>query len=201
MLKALEKFGFGPSFLRWVKTLYTNIRSSVCNGGWVSGKISLGRGVRQGCPLSEGMWIGKYRESKEMPSGMSWPSNPIKALGIYFGNDSTICEYLNWEHKIGNIKKLLDIWKRRKMTLIGKILILKSLVIPKIVYTASVLSSPDEIISKVKSKFVWDNKPDKIKRNTLIYNQGCLKMPDIKSLRTALLARWSYRLANHSFEK
>ena len=146
---------------------------------------------------TEGMWIGKYRESKEMPSGMSWPSNPIKALGIYFGNDST---------KIGNIKKLLDIWKRRKMTLIEEILILKSLVIPKIVYTASVLSIPDETISKVESilyKFVSDNKPDKIKRNTLIgdYNQGGLKMPDIKSLRTTLLAKWAYRLTNHSFEK
>ena len=152
------------------------------------------------------MWIGKSRESKEMPFGMSWPSNPIKALRIYFGNDSTICQYLNWEHKIGNIKKLLDIWKRRKITLIGKILILKNLVIAKLVYTASVLSILDDIISKVKSmlyKFVWDNKPDKIKRNTLIgdYNQGGLKMPDIKSLITALLAKYAYRLTNHSLEK
>ena len=132
-----------------------------------------------------------------MPSGMSWPSNPIKALGIYFGNNSTICEYLNWEHKIGNIKKLLDIWKRRKMKLIGKIIILKSLLIPKIVYTATVLSISDETISKVESmlyKCVWDNKLDKIKKNTLIgdYNQGGLNMPDIKSLRTALLAKCAY---------
>ena len=84
------------------------------------------------------------------------------------------------------------------MKLIGKILILKSLLIPKIVYTATVLSISDEIISKVESmlyKCVWDNKPVKIKRNTLIgdYNQGGLKMPDIKSLSTALLAERAYR--------
>ena len=57
MLKALDKFRFGPSFLRWVKTPCTDINSSVCNGGWVSGKISYGREVRQGWPLSAILFI------------------------------------------------------------------------------------------------------------------------------------------------
>ena len=52
-------------------------------------------------------------------------------------------------------------------------------------------------------KFVLDNTPDKIERNTLIddYNQGGLKLSDIKSLRTALLAKWAYRLTNLHLEK
>ena len=41
-----------PSFLKWIKTFYTNISSCVVNNGYSSEFFSLQRGVRQGCPLS-----------------------------------------------------------------------------------------------------------------------------------------------------
>ena len=43
---------FGPSFLNWIKTFYTNIYSCVVNNGYLSEFFSLQRGVRQGCSLS-----------------------------------------------------------------------------------------------------------------------------------------------------
>ena len=48
----LECMGFGPSFCKWVQTLYAGVQSSVIVNGHLSGFFNLQRGVRQGCPLS-----------------------------------------------------------------------------------------------------------------------------------------------------
>ena len=52
LFKVLNTMNFGPSFLNWIKTFYSNISSCVVNNGYSSEFFSLQRGVRQGCPLS-----------------------------------------------------------------------------------------------------------------------------------------------------
>ena len=46
------KMGVGESFIRWVRRLYTDVRSSVLVNGYTSRPFKPSRGVRQGCPLS-----------------------------------------------------------------------------------------------------------------------------------------------------
>ena len=52
LFKVLNIMNFGPSFLNWIRTFYSNISSYVINNGHSSEFFSLQRGVRQGCPLS-----------------------------------------------------------------------------------------------------------------------------------------------------
>ncbi|PJE77613.1 hypothetical protein CI610_03460 [invertebrate metagenome] len=52
MFSCLDKFGFGRSFIKWVKVLYTNIKGCVKNNNWLTGSYVVSRGIRQGCPLS-----------------------------------------------------------------------------------------------------------------------------------------------------
>ncbi|KAL7852927.1 hypothetical protein SRHO_G00187120 [Serrasalmus rhombeus] len=44
--------GFGPNFLRWLKTFYTEVGSRVSINGHLSDLVPQESGVRQGCPLS-----------------------------------------------------------------------------------------------------------------------------------------------------
>ena len=57
MLKTLLTFNFGPFFVRWIRTFYQNITSSVMNNGFSTGPINIRRGVRQGDPLSAYLFI------------------------------------------------------------------------------------------------------------------------------------------------
>ena len=49
---ALKKYNFGPKIIKWIKTCYQNIFSTVINNGFTSGWFGIYRGVRQGCSLS-----------------------------------------------------------------------------------------------------------------------------------------------------
>ena len=77
-------------------------------------------------------------------------------------------------------------WSARNLTLLGKIAILKSLVVSQIVYLLSSLPSPPGVIKEINCllyDFLWDSKGDKIKRTEMIneYNKGGLKMIDLQS--------------------
>ena len=52
LFTTLAKMGFGDSFIRWVRLLYTDVRSSVLVNDYTSRPFKPFRGVRQGCPLS-----------------------------------------------------------------------------------------------------------------------------------------------------
>ena len=57
LFKCLEAFGFGPSFIKWIRTIYNDISSCVKVNGFISAPFSLTRGVRQGCSLSALLYV------------------------------------------------------------------------------------------------------------------------------------------------
>ena len=57
LFKILEKFNFGQSFINWVRIFYTDISSCIMKNGIATPLFSVGRGVRQGYPLSPYLFI------------------------------------------------------------------------------------------------------------------------------------------------
>ena len=57
LFKVLNAFNIGPSFIQWIRTLYSNISSCIINNGFTSDYFAVGRGVRQGDPLSPLLFI------------------------------------------------------------------------------------------------------------------------------------------------
>lgn len=52
LFEVLQKFGLGPEFIRWIRLLYSAPMARVLVNGIASEAFRLGRGTRQGCPLS-----------------------------------------------------------------------------------------------------------------------------------------------------
>ena len=111
--------------------------------------------------------------------------------------------FLNFGEKILNLEKTLNTWQRRNLTLYGKINIVKTLGISKLIYSASVLPVPDHYIQEINKlifNFIWAGKPPKIKRNTIIGEKkdGGLKMCDFKIMEKALKITWVNRIQDES---
>ena len=97
--------------------------------------------------------------------------------------------------KVEKIRKILSYWKYRRLTLLGKITVLKSLASSQLVYLPSPLPSNYNALNQINKlfyQFLWNGKGDKIKRKIMIndYFDGGLKMIDLISFNKALKTTW-----------
>ena len=260
LLKVLNAFNFGPSFIQWIRTLYTNISSCIINNGFTSDYFAVDRGVRQGDPLSPILFIlgleilaCSIRQNEKIQciqigksevkvtlfaddmtcflrNGSSYDclrdcltkfsecsglkvneekteffslgttnseyerfpyefKNFIKILGVYFDYNNVRRKKANFDSVLKSIKKVLNMWKWRGLTLIGRIQIVKSFAIPKVMAKATLIPVSSELIKEVNKElysFIWKGK-DKVKRSALINDieDGGLKMLDLESMISA----------------
>ena len=96
-------------------------------------------GLEMNSSKTEGMWIGSQKNNDEKPLGINWPSEPIKALGVFFTYDQSLLCEKNFQNKLDNMKKLTNIWSSRGLSIYGKATIIKSLLISKLVCVSSLL--------------------------------------------------------------
>ena len=270
LYKALERFNFGPSFIKWIQTFYNNLSSCVLNNGFFSSPFQLERGVRQGDPLSpylfliaieimaisirtneqiegikigedetkyllyaddmtatlanissvekviqtldnfekcsglkvnlsktKAMWIGKNSHSLETPLGLEWCTG-VRTLGIDFSCDQQQVLKQNFHDRLNECQKLINLWKIRGLSLFGKVTIIKSFLIPKLLYVSSIMETPPEVIKQVEKmvfKFLWKG-PDKVTRLSVIntLDKGGLNLTDFESHIKALRLSWIPRL-------
>ena len=103
--------------------------------------------------------------------------------------------YINFSEKIERIKSILNSWSARRLTLLGKITIIKSLAVSQIVDVLSALPTHQGALKEINTPlydFLWNGKGDKIKRTEMIndYDKGGLKMIDIQSFNKSLKMKW-----------
>ena len=80
---------------------------------------------------------------------------------------------INIEAKIKKIEDNLKLWNLRKLTLVGKVSVVNTLIVPQMLYLGNVIYIPKQYISKydqIITSFVWDNKPPKVKYKAMINN-------------------------------
>ena len=132
-------------------------------------------------------------------------NNTIQLLGIVFSVNLENIVELNYETKLLDIKKSIKLWSIRKLTALGRITVLKTIIIPKLTYLLISLPNPSnkllKSINDTSFKFIWQNKLDKLKRDLITqeYQDGGIKMINITNFIAALKATWIRRvLMNHS---
>ena len=120
-------------------------------------------------------------------------------MGITFNVDLNKINNINYKEKINNIKKLIKLWKRRYLTPLGKITIIKTLLLPILNHLFIALPNPEEHILKeintIFYDFLWEGTA-KIKQTVIVnkYMDGGLNMINIKAFINSLKATWIRRL-------
>ena len=87
--KSLVAFKFGPQLRKWVDVLYNDISGCILNNGFATKHFNLGRGVRQGCPLSGILFVIAI----EILSNAIKSSDEIKGIPINEAHTVKISQY------------------------------------------------------------------------------------------------------------
>ena len=107
---------------------------------------------------------------------------------------------------ISNIQNVLKIWHMRNLTLEGKITVLKTLGLSKIVHLCPTSVVPKQIIEEIENiqkDFVWNRSTLTIKHSTLCnsFATGGPRNVDINTKIACLQCSWIKRLYDDSFHE
>lgn len=125
----------------------------------------------------------------------------VKILGIIF--DSGGVSKNNYFGMADKLKDSLFLWNGTRLSLIERVVACKTFLLSKVWFIANFLNFTEKNIKRLNSMifgFIWNNKSELIKRNTLImsYNEGGLEMFNIKAkLQTIALRNLIYIGRNH----
>ena len=274
----LKFFNFGESISKWVQVFYKNINSAVIQGGNLSNFFTIGRGCRQGDPLSpylfilcaeimairirgnekikgikifqtehqlsqfaddtsvildgseeslaetllelkwfakvsglkinfsktQVVWIGSKKFSKDTLCEdwqLSWGKSSFKVLGINFDVNLDNLIRINYDPYLKRMKGLIQQWNKRNLTPIGKITVVKSLILPVLNQLFISLPNPSsEIIKMIEDmlySFIWKSPLSRVRKEVVQkeYEDGGLKMVNVKNFIYALKTTWIRRLS------
>jgi hypothetical protein len=130
--------------------------------------------------------------------GLTWGKLPIKLLGITISGDKNIEKEENFNDKVQSMDVLTRIWCSRNLSMKGKLTIINSLLIPKLIYPSTILEVPPEIINEASDRiktFFWNWKRPKIKIDTLIrkLEDGGIKFPCLDCKVKSWKMLWAIR--------
>ena len=158
-------------------------------------------GLKVNIEKTMAIWLGNQENTIEgvcEDLNLHWVEK-FELLGIKFSLNLKEMIDLNYTIKINNIEKLLNGYRKMRLSLIGRITVIKTLAIPQLVYLMTVLPSPGKyIFSKLEDMFkhfIWDGNV-KIVLNQLEKDvaQGGLRLTNLQCFHYALKLSWIKRL-------
>lgn len=111
----MSKLGFNDDFIRWTASLYQGSDSMVMVNGEASPAFSLGRAVRQGCPLAPYLYIivadvlGYMLQDQQYGvQGLKLPNGAIN-LEMLFAEDTSL-SLLGTRDNLDKVMRVLDLY-------------------------------------------------------------------------------------------
>ena len=166
-------------------------------------------GLKLNKEKSMGIWIGGSRNKENFPTIISWKTKNdyLKILGVYFNPfvEASKIE-LNWLSKIDKAKSIIKQLEKRKVSILGRILLCKTYVHSLFSYVLQSLSLPKKVMEEIDSicfKYIWKSKSnstkviEKIKRSVMCLNleDGGSNMIKICDQQQLFLIKWVKRTA------
>ena len=164
-------------------------------------------GLKINVDKTRALWIGSSCGSSGKlceEYGLDWSQEPLKILGVTFSPLVFNIWDLNVQEILLKVKHILSQWSKRKLSLSGRITIIKSLALSKFVHLfISLPAPPNGLIKELENmfyNFLWNSGPDRIKRKIIVKNIACagLRMVELKSFIKALKVSWFRRILQQS---
>ena len=152
-------------------------------------------GLKINVEKTKAVWIGSMSHSANTlckTHKLDWSQGQFKILGVNFSSEVYNIWDLNAREIYAKIENLCQQWSKRKLTLLGRITVIKSLAIAKFTHLFLALPDPpQELIKKLEKvfyRFLWNAGPDRIKRSIIIKNikAGGLRMINVDYLIKAM---------------
>ena len=133
-------------------------------------------------------------------------TNEAKIVGIIFKKDKCASEIEeNWKGRIEKIKTLIKGWMKRKLTVIGKIQVIKTFLLSQFVFILQSLAVPRAVLDDINSilyRFIWrkDNIDkrgwERVSRKILSNEKekGGLRMINMHEFQNSFLLTWAKSL-------
>ena len=114
----------------------------------------------------------------------------VRKLGVLFLYNKNLEQNKNFSEHIVKIENILKLWRMRQLTLEGRITVLKSLVVSKVIHLLLITklhNNTIDLLYKIQKHFIWQRKKAKIKHSTLCngYEMGGMKNVDLTSKITS----------------
>ena len=111
---------------------------------------------------------------------------------------------VNIESKLQKIEDLLKLWNLRKLTLLGKVRVVNSLIVPQLLYLGNVMHISKQYVTQydqIITSFIWDNKPPKVNYKAMIntIENGGLCLQDIESKLKSLKLKWITKMLENAY--
>ena len=133
----------------------------------------------------------------EMFGGIEVIKGPEKALGVLIGeNEKERIEL--WENLKIKVKKKLDFWRLRNLSLQGKVHVIRSIGVSKLLYMLEMKSIDENQLKSINDlfwKFLWDGKNKRFSKEIcyLPRNMGGLNLPNIVIIEKVKRVKWIIR--------
>ena len=154
--------------------------------------------------------IGSLRDSDAKlytVKEFKWTSNDIDVLGIRITHKNSDQLQVNFDNIIAKTKVIIDSWGNRSLSLLGKKVIINTLIGSLTPYTLSVMRSLKNDMIKVFEElvrgFIWNERRDKIKFGTLkkAKEVGGIKLIDLYAKDLSLKVPWIRRIHQNAFTR
>ena len=146
---------------------------------------------------TEGLYAGMQAGRTTGPVPIKWKLDSLDVLGMKIGNNMT----QNWDKCVDKTINNFDRWSQRKLTLVGKLVLIKTFALANLVYIASAFLLPTTVVTRVHKAiftFLWSGKNELVSRNTchLPYSRGGLNIPDLRTMDIVVKTKWVNDITN-----
>jgi len=106
----------------------------------------------------------------------------------------------HFKQRLKKIRNAINLSKSRGLSIHGKVNIIKAILLPKLIYPSSVISTLSEVIKEFINllvHFLWNGKDKVIRSSTYVpYEQGGLKVIDYETMIKALRLSWLMQITD-----